>query len=87
MTYRGVSKKEALDILTTRVRGDFSKAGLGDFYFKAEDVGDAGGILAVTESTHIPEGMSPEMVRKAYEIIGRHVGELLKERYSHGREA
>jgi len=81
LTYRGVSKKEALGILTTRVRDDLSKAGLGDFYFKAEDIVGTGGIPAVTESTNIPDGTSPEMVSKAYEIIGRHVGELFKERY------
>ncbi|MGD0549507.1 MAG: hypothetical protein ABSA81_03040 [Candidatus Bathyarchaeia archaeon] len=81
MTYRGVSKKEALDTLTTRVKDDLSKAGLGGVYYKAEDVVGTGGIPAVTETRKIPDDTSPEMVMKAHEIIGRHVGELFKERY------
>jgi hypothetical protein len=83
LTYRGVSKKEALDILTTRVRDDLSKASLGGVYYKAEDVIAVDGIQALTESTRIPDDTSPEMAMKAHEIIGRHVGELFKERYGH----
>lgn len=81
LAYKGVTLEEALGNLTSRVRDDLSKAGLADFYFKAEGVSGQGGIASIAHTTSIPEGTSPEMVMKAHEVIGRHVRQFFADRY------
>jgi hypothetical protein len=84
LTYTGVSKKDALDILTTHIRRDLSEAGLRQYiYYRAEDIVSAGGKSRVTRTLKIPPGASPEIEAKVHEIIRRHEDELIKERHGH----
>jgi hypothetical protein len=62
VTYTGVDKKTALENLSARIREDMSKAGLNDFYYKAEDVSAEGGVVGVTATTSFPPGRDPRSV-------------------------
>jgi hypothetical protein len=81
LSYRGISKADALAKLTKTVRDRLQQEGLERVNYEAHDALAIGGQAAVSQTLIIPDTLSVEDHLKAQAIAGDEAAKFMRERY------